>query len=366
MRRRAEKMAWVVTAWKPEVLAAAERDGVELPRPRPAVDRERASRRRARSPPAAGRATHARQPAGRAVQVDELSSSAATCSGSSHIGRWPASRRITRAHVRRRLAQPRDHPVVLGPGERDRDRGSAPRPENVLARIAALTSVKPGRERVGADQVARGARAASAPGARRTSPSRARRSARHARQRAGERQREPRGRAGQRAPRRQRLAATGRRADRHHAARPAGQRELERDPAAERVAGDVRSPRRRARRARPRPPRASAAGVGVGPSQRRRARRSPGRSTAITSRSPASSSITGAQTRAVGAERVQQHERRARARAVERELRRGGGRAHALATARSGSRAGDAGRQCGLANSACASPMRCSAKPASQ
>ncbi len=26
-------MAWVVTAWKPEVLAAAEREGVELPEP---------------------------------------------------------------------------------------------------------------------------------------------------------------------------------------------------------------------------------------------------------------------------------------------------------------------------------------------
>ena len=26
-------MAWVVTAWKPEVLAAAEREGVELPNP---------------------------------------------------------------------------------------------------------------------------------------------------------------------------------------------------------------------------------------------------------------------------------------------------------------------------------------------
>ena len=26
-------MAWVVTAWKPEVLAAAEREGVKLPQP---------------------------------------------------------------------------------------------------------------------------------------------------------------------------------------------------------------------------------------------------------------------------------------------------------------------------------------------
>ena len=26
-------MAWIVTAWKPEVLAAAERAGVELPQP---------------------------------------------------------------------------------------------------------------------------------------------------------------------------------------------------------------------------------------------------------------------------------------------------------------------------------------------
>ncbi len=70
---------------------------------------------------------------------------------------------------------------------------------------------------------------------------------------------------------------------------------------------------------------------------------------------------------AVGAERVQQHERGAGPRAVEGERRRdGGGRGHALATLRSGSRAGVAGRQSGLANSACASPMRCSAKPASQ
>ena len=28
-------MAWVVTAWKPEVFAAAEREGVELPQPAP-------------------------------------------------------------------------------------------------------------------------------------------------------------------------------------------------------------------------------------------------------------------------------------------------------------------------------------------
>jgi hypothetical protein len=40
--------------------------------------------------------------------------------------------------------------------------------------------------------------------------------------------------------------------------------------------------------------------------------------------------------------------------------------AQPAATARSGSRAGEAGRQWGLANSACASPMRCSEKPASQ
>ncbi len=40
-------MAWVVTAWKPEVLAAAEREGVELPHPgrrfaRPDADDEAA------------------------------------------------------------------------------------------------------------------------------------------------------------------------------------------------------------------------------------------------------------------------------------------------------------------------------------
>jgi len=69
----------------------------------------------------------------------------------------------------------------------------------------------------------------------------------------------------------------------------------------------------------------------------------------------------------VRAERVQQHQRRAGPSPVERERRgRGGGDAHAVATLRSGSRAGVAGRHAGLANSACASPIRCSAKPASQ
>jgi hypothetical protein len=33
-------MAWVVTAWKAEVLAAAEREGVELPDPRRRFSRE--------------------------------------------------------------------------------------------------------------------------------------------------------------------------------------------------------------------------------------------------------------------------------------------------------------------------------------
>ena len=33
-------MAWVVTAWKAEVLAAAEREGVELPDPRRRFARE--------------------------------------------------------------------------------------------------------------------------------------------------------------------------------------------------------------------------------------------------------------------------------------------------------------------------------------
>ncbi len=40
-------MAWVVKAWKPEVLAAAEREGVRLPEPgaqRERPDRERGER----------------------------------------------------------------------------------------------------------------------------------------------------------------------------------------------------------------------------------------------------------------------------------------------------------------------------------
>lgn len=32
-------MAWVVTAWKPEVLAAAEREGIRLPEPRRRFER---------------------------------------------------------------------------------------------------------------------------------------------------------------------------------------------------------------------------------------------------------------------------------------------------------------------------------------
>ena len=32
-------MAWIVTAWKPEVLAAAEREGVRLPEPRRRFER---------------------------------------------------------------------------------------------------------------------------------------------------------------------------------------------------------------------------------------------------------------------------------------------------------------------------------------
>jgi flagellar biosynthesis protein FlhG len=63
---------------------------------------------------------------------------------------------------------------------------------------------------------------------------------------------------------------------------------------------------------------------------------------------------------------VVNYQRRAGAAAVERQPRGGDGGAHAVATLRSGSRAGDSGRQAGLANSVCASPIRCSAKPASQ
>jgi hypothetical protein len=32
-------MAWIVTAWKPELLAAAEREGVRLPEPRRRFER---------------------------------------------------------------------------------------------------------------------------------------------------------------------------------------------------------------------------------------------------------------------------------------------------------------------------------------
>jgi hypothetical protein len=55
-------MAWIVTAWKPEVLAAAEREGVRLPEPgrrferaepEPPVPAERQSRATMRESPLA-------------------------------------------------------------------------------------------------------------------------------------------------------------------------------------------------------------------------------------------------------------------------------------------------------------------------
>ena len=292
-----------------------------------------------------------------------LSSSSATCRGSSHIGRWPASRRITVRTFGRRMAQPRHHPVVLGPGERH---GHAD-PRQPGERVRAHRRVDVGearRERVGADQVARRGRGHPLR-VRDEHPHDGAAQRGHARERTGERQRQPRGRAGRGAPRRERLGPQPGGPDRRHRARPAGEGELERDPAAERVAGHrevldpaggepvrdrLGEPRRR-RLGSPQRRRAAEAGQVDGDHLAlAREQRGHGRPDA-----------------AVGAERVQQHQRGARSPCGRaRATGGGGGRGHALATLRSGSRAGVAGRQCGLANSACASPIRCSAKPASQ
>ena len=280
------------------------------------------------------------------------------------------------------MAQPSHHPVVLGPGERDGHADLGEPGEGVGAH-RGVDLGEAGRGRVGADQVAR--RGGGHPVGvgdehrHRGAPQR-----RHARDRPGERRRQPRGRARGGAPRRQRLRPQPGRPDRDDAARPARERELERDPAAERVAGDVEVARSPARPARPRsPPRAAPASAprprsGGEPPK-------PGRSTAITSRSPASSGVTGAHTRRSAPSGCRSTSGGPSRCGRARDRRRRGGRAHApgteptsrsatsttgllgfAATLRSGSRAGDSGRHCGLANSACESPIRCSAKPASQ
>ena len=251
----------------------------------------------------------------------------------------------------------------------------------MLARIAALTSAKPGASRVGADQVAR--RGGGHPlGVRDEHRHRGAPQRRHARDRPGERRRQPRGGARRGAPRRQRLRPQPgrRRSPTTLRARPAsasssatqppselpatskssiplgGQpgRDRLREPRRRRLralaaAASRRSPagRRRSPRARPR--------AAPSPAPTRCGRRRAGAGAPAAARSRCGRGELGASAVRHAPEPSRPADRRRRRRLL-----------GFAATLRSGSRAGDAGRQCGLANSACASPIRCSAKPASQ
>ncbi len=222
-----------------------------------------------------------------------------------------------------------------------------------------------GRGRVGADQVAR--RGGGHPVGvgdehrHRDAPQR-----RHARDRPGERRRQPRGgpRAGRaaaaaapataRPARSPRRCAPGRRA--RARARPSRRASCRRrrSPRPRARPARRRSPRRAAPASAPRPPAAASRRSRAGRPRSPRARRRAARVTGAHTRRSAPS---GCRSTSGGPEPVRS---RASSGAVA---------VVALTRSprlRSGSRAGDSGRQCGLANSACESPIRCSAKPASQ
>ena len=215
-------------------------------------------------------------------------------------GRSRAARALRARSGRRRRAG--DEPVVLGPDERDAARRMSARPSEAAGAHRAVDRLKPGAVGVGADErggvgggdalgVRDDAQQREPPAGARCAPARQR-----GQRDAGERGGRPRG-----------FGVSGR------AHRPAGamavtlaaprQGDLERDPAAERVAGQVRAvapvePEPRAgdgaRRAPP--------GLGTTPPGSGGESPKPGRSTATTSRCGGQRGrSTGRQTLAVGA-----------------------------------------------------------------